>query len=210
MDAFQCPPDCGWCCTHLTRTPPAAEKRGTREWRALLRGLGVYHCTDATTTGLSVSSAEARAMRDAAARLGTRLPLHPRTFLLETRRRAAIVLDWHMPRAACPLYADYKCTAYDARPLVCRAYPVMMASPLGLAPECPKVPAPRSALRVELRARRDIESVHAALDSRAMAVLDAPGARFAKGLAAREAAARAARWRVVDLDRWLDADARAS
>jgi Fe-S-cluster containining protein len=207
--AFQCPPDCGWCCTHLERKTDRAEARATADWRALLRGMGVYHCRDAATVGLSLSNAEADALRAEAERRGLRIRLHPRTFLLETRRRESVVLDWHLPHASCPFYADFKCTAYDARPRVCRAYPVMGPAPSWkLAPECPKA-APTleaaasgslrlgSFLRVESRARRAVEKAHAGLDELAFRLLDAPGARFAKGLSAAEAAERVARYRLV-------------
>jgi Fe-S-cluster containining protein len=196
---FACPPDCGWCCTHLTREKPAEDA----EFRDVLREEGVYSCRDALGMGLSLSNDEAASLIAEAARRGLRADVHPRTFLLETRRRLAVVLDWHLAHASCPFYADYKCTAYDLRPLVCRAYPVMLAAPraLMLAPECPKMPVPRAALRVEVRARKAIDQAHALLDQRAFEAM-ARG-RFAKGLPAREAAARARRYRVVGLDDYL-------
>jgi Fe-S-cluster containining protein len=189
--SFVCPPDCGWCCTHLARDAAPGEA----EFRAVLREHGVYHCTDGVATGLSLSNAEAARFRELGA------PVHPRTFLLEARRRVAVVLDWHMPRDVCPFYADYQCTAYQDRPLVCRAFPVMVASPLRLAPECPKVPAPRAALRLEVRARTAIERAHATLDDQAARVLAA--GRFAVGLPAREAAARLRRCRVETPEAYL-------
>ena len=207
--SFACPPDCGWCCTHLSRALPREEARAQREFRAALRELGVYHCGDAMTRGLSLSGQEADAMRAAAKERGVRLPLHPRTYLLETRRRLAVVLDWHMPREACPLYQDFRCGAYHARPLVCRAFPVLSPAPRwGLAPECPRAEPTLadaragsvrlgSFLRVEARARREVEARHALLDDAAMRLLDAPGARFAKGLAPAEAARRARAYRKV-------------
>lgn len=198
--AFACPSDCGWCCTHLTREVPAAEARATRAFRATLREMGVYHCGDAVTRGLSLSNAEADALRRRAAERGMRLGLHPRTWLLETRRRLAIILDWHLPREVCPFYADFRCTVYEDRPLVCRAFPVMVASPLSLSPACPKVPAPASAMKVELRARRAIDRAHASLDDRAMRLLTTPGYRFAEGLTRAEAAKRLATYRRVALE----------
>lgn len=198
VDAFACPPDCGWCCTHLHREVPREEARATREFRALLRGEGVYHCSDAVTTGLSLSNAEAAPLR-ADPRGAT---IHPRTFLLETRRRVAVVLDWHLPHAVCPFYADHKCTVYDKRPLPCRAYPVMLSTPaLKLAPECPKVPAPRSSLRIEVKARNAIERAHAALDEEAMRVLSA--GRFARGLSAADARERLGRYHIMAPDEFL-------
>jgi hypothetical protein len=126
-----------------------------------------------------------------------RVDFHPRTFLLETRRRAAVVLDWHMPYASCPFYADFKCTAYDVRPLVCRAYPVLGLGKGSLAPECPKMPVPGTQLRAERSARRVIEEAHAKLDELGWLLLDGKGARFAKALSPREAAARMKRYRIV-------------
>jgi Fe-S-cluster containining protein len=213
--AFQCPPDCGWCCTHLERRQDRAEARATSDWRRVLRGLGVYHCRDTATVGLSLTNAEADALRGEAERRGMRVRMHPRTYLLETRRREAIVLDWHLAHVSCPFYADFKCTAYEVRPLVCRAYPVMGPAPAWkLAPECPKAAPTREAaasgglrlgtfLRVENRARHAVEKAGAALDDMAFRILDAPGARFAKDLPADEAARRAARYRVVTPEAFL-------
>jgi len=211
VDAFACPPDCGWCCTHLHREVPLAEARATREFRAVLRGEGVYHCGDAVTTGLSLSNAEAALLR--ADPRGAKI--HPRTFLLESRRRVAVVLDWHLPHAVCPFYSDHKCTVYEHRPLPCRAYPVMRSSPLKLAPECkkgglgglpprvrPQHPAPPlSSFRPELRARSAIERAHAALDEDAMRVL-AVG-RFARGLSTADARERLKRYRVKSPQEFL-------
>ena len=194
--AFACPPDCGHCCTHLERE----EIPGDTEFRDILREHGVYHCADAPRRGLSLSNAEAATMRDAAKARGVRLPLHPRTWLLGSRRRVAVVLDWHMPRASCPMNERYQCTIYDARPLVCRAYPVLGLGKGALAPECPKMPVPAAQLRVERAARRGIEAAHAKLDELANAVMAATSERFATGLTAREAAARLRRYRIVPVE----------
>lgn len=170
----------------------------------MLRAEGLYHCTDETHVGLALSPDEAARLAAEATRRGMDVGLHPRTFLLESRRRAAVVLEWHLPHESCPFYADFKCTAYDLRPLVCRAYPVMLGAPAwSLAPECPKIPGPRakvalgSLFRGEARARGAIERGHAALDARAQALLAAPGARWARGLTAREAERKARAWRRV-------------
>lgn len=188
MDAFACPLDCGWCCTHLERE----EDPGERDFRDAMRGEGVYSCGH-PPRGISLSHDEARAMRDEASRRGLRAKLHPRTFLLDSRRRAAVVLDWHWDHVACPFYADYKCTAYEVRPLVCRAFPVMLGAPLRLAPQCPKTPIPRGALKGELKARKAIELRDAGFDEAAFRLLAAPG--FAKGLPAAEARRRLKRYR---------------
>jgi Fe-S-cluster containining protein len=197
--AFQCPPDCGHCCTHLERDPIP----GDDEFRAVLREHGIYHCTDGTRVGLSLSNAEADAMRAQAAGRKMRIDIHPRTFLLETRRRALVVLDWHMPYRVCPFYADYKCTAYDARPLVCRAYPVLGIGKGGLAPECPKMPATLQQLRSERKARRAIEDAHAKIDEIGWLLLGAKDARFVTGLATHEAASRARRYRLVAAEAYV-------
>lgn len=209
---FECPSDCARCCSDLTRDVPADERRAARDFRALLRGLGVYTCTDAPETGLSLTPAEARALRREADARGHRLKLHPRTYLLDTRRRIARVLEWHLAHASCPFLDGFRCGAYEARPLVCRAYPVLAPAPSWvLAPACPETAATQAAadagrlrlgthLGAENRARRTLEARHAGLDARAFALLDAPGARYAKGLAPREAAERLKRYRLVDAD----------
>jgi Fe-S-cluster containining protein len=198
--AFACPPDCGWCCTHLHREVPREEAKATAAFRAELGGQGVYHCGDAVTTGLSLSNAEAARFRELGAEV------HPRTFLLETRRRLVVTLDWHMPRTTCPFYQSYQCTAYDDRPLVCRAFPVMVASPLKLAPECPHMPVAAPQLRAERAWRRAIDRAHATLDDVAQRALAA--GRFATGLAPREAAARAERYRAVAVEEFVAQHAR--
>jgi Fe-S-cluster containining protein len=191
----------------LRRDESAAEASDRRAFRVALREHGVYHCTDGATTGLSLTNAEAARLRadPRSARL------HPRTFLLDARRRVVVVLDWHIPHEVCPYYADHKCTVYDARPLVCRAYPVLVVGlgrggPLGLAPECPEMPAPPATLRAETRARRAIDRAHEALDATTARVLEA--GRFAMRLPAREAAARARRYRAVTPEEWLHEHAR--
>lgn len=200
MSGFACPPDCGHCCTHLEREPEPEERRALLAYRAMLRDEGVYGCADAPYTGLSLSNEEAAALRDdPRGRV-----IHPRTWLIETRRRLAVVLDWHMPRSSCVFYEDFRCTVYEKRPLVCRAYPVMMGAPKWkLAPACPLTETTVAAgglgslLRVESRARRAIESRTAAFDERAFALLSRPELRFAKGLPRAEAAKRMRRYRVV-------------
>lgn len=211
MDAFACPPDCGWCCTHLHRDVADDEAEATALFRDALRGLGIYGCADAVTTGLALSNAEAAGLREEAARRGMRVDIHPRTFLLDGARRVAVTLDWHMPYVSCPFYADFKCTAYDLRPFVCRAYPVFSPAPKWrLAPECPKAaPTLASGVRLgtflkgEAAARRAVERANASLDVDAQRLLDSPGARFRKGLAAREAAERLGRYRTMTPEDWL-------
>jgi hypothetical protein len=92
---------------------------------------------------------------------------------------------------------------YHDRPLVCRAFPVMMATPFKLAPSCPQMPVARASLRVEVKARNAVERAHAAMDDAAMRALCAPNTRFAVGLAPAEAARRAGRYRVVALETFL-------
>lgn len=206
---FSCPPDCGWCCTHLGRELPSEEAESVTGFRDVLRELGVYHCTDGVTVGLSLSNAEAEGFRALAKERGLHVDLHPRTFLLETKRRVAVVLDWHFPYGSCVFYKDFRCTAYEARPLVCRAFPVMAPAPRwGLAPQCPKTEETLALreraqvrfgtyLKVEGQARRALERAHATLDETAMRILETPGARFATGLDPKEAHARLARYRVL-------------
>lgn len=189
--AFACPPDCGHCCTHLEREPEA----DVEEFRALLREEGVYHCGDGARVGLALSNAEADALRAEAARRAMPLSLHPRTYLLETRRRLAVVLDWHMPYASCPFYADFRCTAYELRPLVCRAYPVLRIGRGSLAPECPKTPAPATQLRAERSARRAIDEAQTRIDQAVWDLL--ARRRFARGLTAAQAEGRLGRYRLV-------------
>lgn len=193
--AFACPPDCGHCCSHLERAP----EPGDDDFRAILREQGIYHCADGARSGLALSPAEADALRARASERGIALKLHPRTYLLETRRRMAVVLDWHMPASSCPFLVDLRCTAYEVRPLVCRAFPVITLGrgASGLAKDCPKMPVARTQLRAETRARRAIEEAHAALDEAGWAALGEPGARYAKGLSPREAAARLERYRIA-------------
>jgi Fe-S-cluster containining protein len=196
---FACPPDCGYCCTHLHRDVPEDEAAATQAFRDILRDQGVYHCGDAVTTGLSLSNAEAARFRELGA------DVHPRTFLIETRRRLVVTLDWHMARAVCPFYQSYQCTVYEDRPLVCRAYPVMQIgrSATKLAPECPKMPVPTSQLLAERKVRRAIDEAHVKLDETALAAL-ARGS-FATGLTASEAAARAERYRAVPVEAFVSA-----
>lgn len=204
MSGFACPPDCGYCCTHLRRDEAPEQRVARLEFQALLRDEGVYHCLDEARVGLSLSNEEAAALRAQADARGLRAKLHPRTYLLDARRRLAVTLDWHLAHEACPFYAGFRCTAYAQRPLVCRAYPVLVADPRRvLAPECPKMPVAGAALRVELRARRSIEERLAALDARALDAL--AGGRFSRGLPARDAAERLRRYRVVPLEEWLRA-----
>jgi Fe-S-cluster containining protein len=221
MAGFACPPDCGYCCTHLERDVPGDEAYSVRMFHKELRGLGVYHCDDGVAVGLSISNAEAEAFRRIAKARKIKAPMHPRTFLLETRRRLAVVVDWHFPHVSCPFYQDYKCTVYDDRPLVCRAFPVMAPSPRwSLAPSCPKA-APTmddakagtirlgTFLRVESKARRAIDEAHATLDTNAMLALDKPGARFAKGLDVAESMRRAKAYKRVALEAFVVAQQRA-
>lgn len=199
--AFACPPDCGYCCTHLTRDKPDADV----EFREMLRDEGVYSCRDALGMGLSLSNEEAAALVAEAARRKLRADIHPRTFLLETRRRLVVPLDWHLPHVACPFYAGYKCTAYDKRPLVCRAFPVLAPSPAWrLAPQCPLSEPTRASgarlgtlLRVESAARRALDREHARLDEIASSLTARADLRFAIGLTRAEANERARRYRVA-------------
>lgn len=195
---FACPPDCGYCCTHLHRDVSDDEAASTDDFRALLRTQGVYHCEDAVTTGLSLSNAEAARFVELGA------DVHPRTFLLEKKRRLMVTLDWHMPKSVCPFYQSYQCTVYDDRPLVCRAYPVMQIgrSSTKLAPECPEMPVPTAQLLSERKVRRAIDEAHAALDETALRALSLGD--FAMGLTLSDATARAAKYRPIAVEAFVE------
>lgn len=206
---MSCPPDCGWCCTHLEK--PRAPERAAAESAFLdeLATHGVYRCRDLPHTGLSLSNAEAAALRAVAEARGTRADIHPRTFLLETRRRWTVVVDWHLAHTSCPFYADHKCTVYGARPLPCRAYPVLGAAPAWtLAPECPRIEERAweradvtrgSFFAAEARARRALDKASAGFDE-AFALTARNDLRFAEGLEAADATRRARRYRVVPME----------
>lgn len=203
---MDCPPDCGWCCTHLVK--PRTPERAAAEADFLdeLRAHGVYRCGDKPDTGLSVTNAEAARLLAIAKQRGAKADIHPRTFLLETRKRWTVVVDWHLAHASCPFYADFKCTVYEARPLPCRAYPVFAPGPRWvLAPECPRVEgeawgrSKKAYFEDEARIRRELDLQHASLDD-AFALTARADLRFATGLARREALAKAKRYRVVAME----------
>lgn len=201
---MDCPPDCGWCCTHLVKPRSPEKARAEAEFLDELRSHGVYRCSDKSDTGLSITNAEAARLVAIAKERGTKADIHPRTFLLETKKRWTVVVDWHLAHASCPFYADFKCTVYEARPLPCRAYPVLAPGPRwGLAPECPRVAdeawgrSPRKAYFADEAAiRRELDLQHAALDD-AFQLTARPGMRFAMGLTRREALATAKRYKTV-------------
>lgn len=204
---MSCPPDCGWCCTHLVKPRPRAQAEAEAAFVDELRAHGVYRCDDAPDTGLSLTNAEASRLLARAKERRVKADIHPRTFLLDTRRRRTVVVDWHLAHASCPFYEDFRCTVYDDRPLPCRAYPVYGLGPRWiLAPECPRVEAEawgresrKRFFAVEAEARKALEAQHAALDE-AFALTMRDDLRFATGLSRREALARARRYRIVPME----------
>lgn len=208
--AFQCPSDCGRCCTDLKRIAGDDEQAADAEFRDALREMGVYACADADDGGLSLSSEEAAALRAEAQARGMRIDLHPRTYMLDDKTQEAIVIDWHLAHASCPFYEHLRgCTAYEVRPLVCRAFPVLSPAPRWrLAPSCPLTEPTQEAkasgeirfgsfLRGENQARRRLDDALATLDETAQRILDDPTRSFACGLDTQESARRLAAYRVT-------------
>ena len=206
---MSCPPDCGWCCTHLVKPREPERAAAERDFLDELATHGVYRCRDLPHTGLSLTNAEAASLRAVAEQRGVRADIHPRTFLIETRRRWTVVVDWHLAHASCPFYADFKCTVYEQRPLPCRAFPVLGAAPAWvLGPECPRVEERAwervdvtrgSFFRAEAKARRALDKASAAFDE-AFSLTARKEFRFAEGLEAVDAARRARRYRAVPME----------
>jgi len=208
VTGFACPSDCAKCCRlQPERTPEAAAEE--RAFIDAMAEMGVYTCEDGPN-GLVVSPPEAARLKAVAKSRGLRLKLHPRTFLLDARARRVVVVAWHLAHAPCTFLDGFRCTVYDDRPLVCRAFPVSSPAPWRLAPLCPEGPPARAKQRTglasfpvyfggEAAARRALDAEDAAREARALALLDDPRARFRAGLSFAAARKLGARWPRVDV-----------
>lgn len=130
---------CGKCCSTLL------ESEGAPHWPASfdrLAALGYYGLS--TERGLQVWSWERRAMDRAAERRGTPIRWVPSMVLADDKSQRLVAIVYEEAHMVCPLvdagpFPDtLVCGAYDARPLVCRAYPVVLRGGEGAySSKCP-------------------------------------------------------------------------
>lgn len=112
-DHFHCH-RCGHCCTHLSDRWDGDRQDG--RFQAL--GDTPIHRVP-TPGGLRMFSWEAGPFRDHT--------LHPMLVVPDGQREALVALAYEMEAERCPHYEDEAgCTIYDRRPLVCRAYPLLV------------------------------------------------------------------------------------
>ncbi len=214
-DRFACTM-CGKCCETLQERP------GAPEWPAGFDALarqGLYGL--ATERGLQVWSWERRRLAREAAARGVALRVVPSLVLLDdgppTGRAIALVHE--LAHMACPLAVpgpvpdSVVCGAYDARPLVCRAFPVVVRQgSAAYSVKCPSAFLPTgpdrdgylatfgssfAAGEASLSVTREVR--------RLLDFLETAGAlRLRRGASREEAARRVARGPVVDFWDALD------
>lgn len=114
--------ECARCCNHLLET----KAKTLPENAAALAEAGLHALP--RTGGLQAWAWEAEAMRRAAARRGHDIPFEPALAVAlrigEATRLATLVYE--MTRNACPLVEGTRCGAYEERPVICRAYPLLL------------------------------------------------------------------------------------
>jgi len=157
VTAFACTL-CGKCCLNL-------EERDAPAWPDsfdTLAPFGLYGLP--TRAGLPVWSWERGRMMDAAERRGVPIAFVPSLVAID--REQVIVLVWELATRACPLHVSriasefpppvrpredgtvVLCGAYEERPAVCRAYPVLIrGTAAAWSAKCPDAFAPDAADR---------------------------------------------------------------
>lgn len=112
-DHFHCH-RCGHCCTHLTDRWD--DGRHADRFQAL-GGTPIYRVS--TTGGLRMFSWEAAPFPAG--------ELVPMLVLLDAQRERPVALAYELQAERCPRYDDDRgCTIYDERPMVCKAYPLLV------------------------------------------------------------------------------------
>ncbi|HWG91960.1 MAG TPA: hypothetical protein VNZ52_14005, partial [Candidatus Thermoplasmatota archaeon] len=76
--------------------------------------------------GLQVWSWERRKMLAAGREMGTPPDFIPVMGVMDEVSGKFVVVLWELVGAECPLVRGNHCGAYDARPLICRAYPILL------------------------------------------------------------------------------------
>lgn len=208
---FDCT-QCARCCRNLLES----KAKGLPADAARLAGRGIYLLP--RVGGLQAWAWEAERMREAARTLGVVLDFAPAMGIVEERggARRFVTLVYELRTNECPLVRESNlCGAYDARPTVCRAYPLLLTGDsVTISTKCPgAVDAPPSAIRLAYGgAARAVEYAHhlPALVGRHLAFLEAESAlRIVRG-AAPDEVARLAEAPVDLLDALAEAGARES
>ncbi|MHB8585711.1 MAG: YkgJ family cysteine cluster protein [Thermoplasmatota archaeon] len=138
---FNCT-QCARCCRNLLES----KAKGLPPEALEAAGHGIYHLP--RSGGLMAWAWEARAMRQAAMRRGVVLDFRPSTGIVVSRDAAKefVTLVYELQQNECPLLASSNlCGAYEERPVVCRAYPLLLTGPsVTISTHCPGhvIPAP--------------------------------------------------------------------
>lgn len=219
MSAFACTL-CGKCCLNLQeRAEPAWPAAFDRNARAGFYGLP-------TKAGLQVWSWEKRRMERAARERGVPIAFEPSLVVLDDKAQEAVVLVWELATMACPLHVTADpagfappvrptpegklvlCGAYEDRPAVCRAYPVLLRGEAAAwSARCPDAFAPEASDRAAWAATYGDSFAAAEAANRfprvaqeTLRFLETTGdLALARGLAREDVLRRVARGPVVDL-----------
>ncbi len=108
MEKFECT-QCGNCCRFAGPEEAQVEAMGP-----------FYTVSGGDFVGLPLFGWEGKRFREKA-----EVKLLPQTFLVDKKNKQLIVMRWVLAHNECPMLKEGKCTAYGARGLVCRSFPVL-------------------------------------------------------------------------------------
>jgi len=126
MERFSCQ-RCGICCTNIGGRFSDSEIRRIEKGFRELEKLGIYLAISPKDFSIPLFPEEVKTLLRLSKELKIDFHPLPKLFLVDSKSKSCIVVEWDLGAGSCPFYDIEKgCLVYENRPLACRSFPVIL------------------------------------------------------------------------------------
>lgn len=121
---------CGECC-HIREKKGISEHEEQSYYKFMYSNYGILYLASLNDITINIWPEEKDIMLEAAKRLNIEIDIKPKRAVLNHKTNELLIIDYFINHDICPFFKAHKCSIYEARPMICRSYPLLSSKNLG-------------------------------------------------------------------------------